>query len=70
MKFDYVKTGAVVGLGVVSTSAFANSGGLDMSAATTQLGYALVAVSALGAAKLVPAAISWVWSLLSRVAQR
>lgn len=69
MKFDYVKTGTVVGLGVVSTSAFANTG-IDMSAATTQLGYALAAVAALGAAKLAPAAISWVFSLLTRVAQR
>ena len=65
-----VNTAAVTGLAVVSTSAFANSGGLDMTSATTQLGLALGAVAALGAAKMAPAALSWVWSLLTRVAQR
>lgn len=43
---------------------------LDMSAATTQLGLGLAAVGALGAAKLAPAALAWVWTLVTRVAQR
>ena len=60
---------AVSGLAVASTSAFAN-GTISMEAATTQLGYALAAVGALGAAKMAPAALSWVWSLLGREAQR
>lgn len=63
-----VNATAVAGLAVVSGSAYAN--GLDMTSATTQLGLALAAVAALGAAKMAPAALSWVWSLLVRVAQR
>ncbi|RKL73265.1 hypothetical protein [Moraxella catarrhalis] len=71
-KFTYqkvVNSTAVVGLAVASTSAFANDT-ISMESATTQLGYALAAVGALGAAKMAPAALSWVWSLLTRVAQR
>lgn len=43
---------------------------LNMGAATEQLGLGLAAVGALGAAKLAPAALSWVWTLVTRVAQR
>lgn len=43
---------------------------LDMGEATTQLGLGLAAVGALGAAKLAPAALSWVWSMVTRVASR
>lgn len=43
---------------------------LDMSDATTQLGLGLAAVGALGAAKLAPAALSWVWGMVTRVASR
>lgn len=64
-----VNATAVTGLAVVSTSAFA-ADAIDMTSATTQLGLALGAVAALGAAKMAPAALSWVWSLLTRVAQR
>lgn len=64
-----VNATAITGLAVVSSSAFAAET-LDMSSATTQLGLALAAVAALGAAKMAPAALSWVWSLLTRVAQR
>ncbi|MFC0819889.1 hypothetical protein [Moraxella marmotae] len=70
-KLNYQKvvdTTAVVTLGIASTAAFAD--GLDMSSATGQLTLALAAVAALGAAKMAPAALSWVWSLLTRVAQR
>lgn len=43
---------------------------LDMSEGTTQLALGLTAVGALGAAKLAPAALSWVWSMVTRVASR
>lgn len=64
-----VNTTAVVATGLVASSAFAN-GALDMSSATTQLGLALAAIGALGAAKLAPAALVWVWSIITRTASR
>ena len=58
----------VVGTPVIlATSARAN---LDMTAATEQLGYGLAAVGALGALKIAPAALSWVWSMVTRNAAR
>lgn len=65
-----VNTGFVVGTGLVASSAFANTGPLDMSSATAQLGLALAAIGALGAAKLAPAALVWVWSIITRTASR
>ncbi|OOS02660.1 hypothetical protein SAMN02745664_12518 [Moraxella cuniculi DSM 21768] len=65
-----VNTVAVVGSVALASTAYANAGALDMSSATTQLGLGLAAVGALGAAKMAPSALAWVWSLLSRVAQR
>lgn len=65
-----VNTTAVVVTGLVASSAFANTGALDMSSATTQLGLALAAIGALGAAKLAPAALVWVWSIITRAASR
>lgn len=53
---------------IVATSAHAE--GLDMGAATEQLGYGLAAVGALGALKIAPAALSWVWSMVTRNAAR
>ncbi|WP_323842843.1 major capsid protein [Moraxella sp. Pampa] len=64
-----VNTTAVVATGLVASSAFAN-GALDMTSATTQLGLALAAIGALGAAKLAPAALVWVWSIITRTASR
>lgn len=64
-----VNTTAVVAIGLVASSAFAN-GAIDVSSATTQLGLALAALAALGAAKLAPAAIVWVWSIITRTASR
>lgn len=43
---------------------------LDLSNAETQLGYALAGIGALGALKVAPAALSWVWSLVTRNAAR
>lgn len=53
---------------VLATSAHAE--GLDMSDATAQLVLGLAAVGAIGAAKLAPAALTWVWSLVTGAAKR
>lgn len=53
---------------VIATSAHAE--GLDMSQGTAQLGLALAAIGALGAAKLAPAALTWVWGIVTRTASR
>lgn len=53
---------------VVATSAHAES--LDMTQGTTQLALALAAIGALGAAKLAPAALTWVWGIVTRTASR
>lgn len=53
---------------VVATSAHAE--GLDMTQGTTQLALALAAIGALGAAKLAPAALTWVWGIVTRTASR
>lgn len=43
---------------------------VDMTAATTVLVSATAAVGALGAAKVAPAALTWVWSLVTGMAKR
>lgn len=64
-----VNTAAFIATPVVlATSAHAE--GLDMSDATTQLALGLAAVGAIGAAKLAPAALTWVWSLVTGAAKR
>ena len=60
---------AVIGTPIVLATA-AHAEGLDMGNATTQLGYGLAAVGAIGAAKLAPAALTWVWSLITGTAKR
>lgn len=57
----------VTGVGVVG---MAHAEGLDMSQGTTQLALALAAIGALGAAKLAPAALTWVWGIVTRTASR
>ena len=58
----------VVGTPVIlATSARAQ---IDLTSATEQLGYGLAAVGALGALKVAPAALSWVWSMVTRNAAR
>lgn len=56
--------------GVAVASSMAHAEALDMSQGTTQLALGLAAVGALGAAKLAPSALSWVWSLVTRNASR
>jgi hypothetical protein len=43
---------------------------VDMSEATTQIALGVAAVGALGAAKMAPAALTWVWSLVTGMAKR
>lgn len=43
---------------------------LDMGAAETQIGFGLAAIGAIGAVKLGPSALSWVWSLVTSQAKR
>lgn len=49
---------------------FAHAEAIDTSGVVTTLGLAVAAVGALGAAKLAPAALTWVWSLVSGMAKR
>lgn len=65
-----VNVAAVIGTPIVLATAAHADGGLDMGSATTQLGYGLAAVGAIGAAKLAPAALTWVWSLITGTAKR
>lgn len=64
-----VNTAAVVATPVILASA-AHAEGLDMTQGTTQLALGLAAVGAIGAAKLAPAALTWVWSLVTGTAKR
>lgn len=61
---------ALVAVGAVTVGMSQAHANLDMSEGTTQLALGLAAVGALGAAKLAPAALSWVWTMVTRVAQR
>jgi hypothetical protein len=67
---DLANRAAVVATPIILATAAHAEGGLDTSSATTQLGYALAAVGAIGAVKLAPAALSWVWSMVTRNASR
>lgn len=64
-----VNYAVVVGTPVLMTSAHA-AGEVDTSTAVSTLGYALAALGAIGAAKLAPAAMTWVWSLVTQNAKR
>lgn len=63
-----VKT-AVVALAVLPAFAFA-ADPLDMSTGVEYLTLALAAIGALGAAKLAPSAIMWVWGMVTQGARR
>lgn len=61
-----VALGAVIASPLAANAAEA----IDTSGVVTTLGLAVAAVGALGAAKLAPAALTWVWSLVSGMAKR
>lgn len=61
------KAAVVVGAVIVTAPAYAE---FDVSAATGALSGVLVAVGAVGAVKIAPAAAAWAWSLLTRTASR
>ena len=59
--------------GVLAMSAIcanAAPAAIDMSEATGTLVLALAAIGALGAAKIAPAALTWVWSMVTGMAKR
>lgn len=60
-----VATGVVTAFGMTQAHA-----ALDMSQGTEQLALGLAAVGALGAAKLAPSALVWVWGLVTGTARR
>ena len=77
MKISYLKRvynrvvdGVVVVAVPVVLAVPAHAEGIDLGPATTQLGYGLAAVGALGALKVGPSALSWVWSMVTRNASR
>lgn len=56
---------------VAAVPFFANAAeGIDTSAVITTIGLGAAAVGALGAAKIAPAALTWVWSLVTGMAKR
>lgn len=42
----------------------------DVTEALTYIGYAVVAIGAIGSAKMIPAAAMWLWSSLTGMAKR
>ena len=69
----FLQRAAVVGSAVVvigTANSNAAAGALDMADATTTLVLALAAIGALGAAKIAPAALTWVWSIVTGMAKR
>lgn len=72
LKAQYQKAVNAVAVGsvaVASSSAFA-ADALDVSKGIEQLTLALAAIGALGAAKLAPSALAWVWSKVNSTASR
>jgi len=61
---------AVVAVASAPLSAFAVETAIDTTSVVSTLGLAVAAVGALGAAKLAPAALTWVWSLVTGMAKR
>lgn len=64
---------AVGTAGVLAMSAIganAAPAAIDMADATGTLVLALAAIGALGAAKIAPAALTWVWSMVTGMAKR
>ncbi|STZ02999.1 Uncharacterised protein [Moraxella equi] len=70
LKAKYQKSVNAVGIGAIAVASASAHASLDMSAGTEQLGLALAAIGALGAAKLAPSALSWVWARVNRDASR
>lgn len=62
-----VGTAGVIAMSAISANA---AEAIDMSEATGTLVLALAAIGALGAAKIVPAALTWVWSMVTGMAKR
>ena len=62
--------GAAGVLAMSAIGANAAPAAIDMADATGTLVLALAAIGALGAAKIAPAALTWVWSMVTGMAKR
>lgn len=70
LKTKYHKAVNATAIGAVALSSTFAHATLDISEGTTQLALGLAAVGGLGAAKLAPSALAWVWALVTRNASR
>ena len=61
---------ASVGVMSVATVSANAAEALDMTEASSYLVLAIAAIGALGAAKIAPAALTWVWSIVTGMAKR
>ncbi|MFW2178532.1 MULTISPECIES: hypothetical protein [unclassified Moraxella] len=68
--YQRIVNGVAVVVAPVAMAMSAHADGLDVSQGTIQLALALAAIGALGAAKLAPAALTWVWGIVTRTASR
>lgn len=66
-----VATAAIAAVALVPTLSFAAvPEAPDLSDSLTYIGYAVVAIAAIGSAKMIPAAAMWLWSSLTGMAKR
>lgn len=70
LKAKYQKSVNAVGIGAVAVASASAHASLDVSQGTEQLVLALAAIGSLGAAKLAPSALAWVWSKVNSTASR
>lgn len=67
------RAGQALAVGAVSlapVAAFAAADAPDVTEAVTYIGLAVVAIGAIGAAKMIPAAATWLWSALTSTVKR
>ena len=69
-RYNQAVNRAAVVIVPVAFAASAHADGLDMSNGVTQLALGLAAIGAIGAAKLAPSALTWVWNLVTQNAKR
>lgn len=67
------RVGQALAVGAVTlapVAAFAAPEAPDVTEAVTYIGLAVVAIGAIGAAKMIPAAATWLWSALTGTVKR
>jgi hypothetical protein len=67
-RFGNALTAGVLAMSAIGANAAPAA--IDMADATGTLVLALAAIGALGAAKIAPAALTWVWSMVTGMAKR